>query len=65
VLHFLAHEGLLENGLKVRPLCLPDIFFEHDKPEKQIELAGLTAKGIVSSVLAALGQSARSGSVRA
>jgi 1-deoxy-D-xylulose-5-phosphate synthase len=65
VLHFLAHEGLLENGLKVRPLCLPDIFFEHDKPERQVEFAGLTAKGIVSSVLAALGQPARSGSVRA
>ena len=65
VLHFLAHDGLLENGLKVRPLCLPDVFFEHDKPEKQIEMAGLTAKGIVSSVLTALGQSALSGSVRA
>src|SRR5690606_41627259 len=26
VLHFLAHEGLLERGLKVRPLVLPDAF---------------------------------------
>ena len=65
VLHFMAHAGLLENGLKVRPLCLPDIFFEHDKPEKQVELAGLDAKGIVASATRALGQTRGIGIVSA
>jgi len=56
VLHFLASEGLLERGLKVRPLCLPDVFIDHDKPERQIAQAGLDAAGIVTAVLAALGR---------
>ena len=34
VLHFLAREGLLDSGLKVRPLVLPDAFVEQAKPEK-------------------------------
>ena len=59
VLHFLAREGLLETGLKVRPLVLPDAFAEHAKPEKMYADAGLDAAGIVRTVFAALGQSAR------
>jgi 1-deoxy-D-xylulose-5-phosphate synthase len=58
VLHFLAEDGLLDRGLKVRTLTLPDVFQEHDKPELQYALAGLDADGIVSSVLAALGREA-------
>ncbi len=57
VLQFLAHEGLLDNGLKVRPLVLPDAFTEHAKPEKMIADAGLDAAGIVGTVFAALGRS--------
>jgi 1-deoxy-D-xylulose-5-phosphate synthase len=56
VLHFLAHEGLLESGLKVRPLVLPDAFVEHAKPEKMLAEAGLDATGIVKTVFAALGR---------
>jgi 1-deoxy-D-xylulose-5-phosphate synthase len=56
VLHFLAHEGLLESGLKVRPLVLPDAFVEHAKPERMYADAGLDAAGIVSTVFAALGR---------
>jgi 1-deoxy-D-xylulose-5-phosphate synthase len=56
VLHFLAHEGLLENGLKVRPLVLPDSFVDQAKPEKMYADAGLDTHGIVRSVFAALGQ---------
>ena len=55
VLHFLAHEGLLDRGLKIRPLCLPDQFQEHDKPEKQYEDAGLGSRHIVAQALMALG----------
>ncbi len=58
VLHFLAQDGLLDRGLKVRTLTLPDIFQEHDKPELQYALAGLDANGIVETVLAALGRQA-------
>jgi 1-deoxy-D-xylulose-5-phosphate synthase len=57
VLHFLAHEGLLETGLKVRPLVLPDVFTDHGKPEKMYADAGLDAAGIVQAVFAALGRS--------
>jgi 1-deoxy-D-xylulose-5-phosphate synthase len=58
VLHFLAADGLLDRGLKVRTLTLPDIFQEHDKPELQYAMAGLDADGIVSTILAALGREA-------
>jgi 1-deoxy-D-xylulose-5-phosphate synthase len=55
VLHFLAHEGLLDGGLKVRPLVLPDEFTDHGKPEKMYAEAGLDSAGIVGTVFAALG----------
>jgi 1-deoxy-D-xylulose-5-phosphate synthase len=55
VLHFLAEEGLLETGLKVRPLVLPDVFMDQAKPETMYANAGLDAAGIVRTVFAALG----------
>jgi 1-deoxy-D-xylulose-5-phosphate synthase len=58
VLEFLARDGLLDHGLKVRPLVLPDVFMEHGKPEAMYESAGLNAGGIVNAVIAALGASA-------
>ena len=61
VLQYLASEGLLDRGLKVRPLVLPDVFIEHDKPEKMYEQAGLNAPQIVATVLAALGGELHSG----
>jgi 1-deoxy-D-xylulose-5-phosphate synthase len=57
VLHQLAHEGLLESGLKVRPLILPDAFVDHAKPEKMYVDAGLDSAGIVRAVFGALGRS--------
>ncbi len=56
VLQFLANEGLLENGLKVRVMTMPDRFLEHDKPETQYDQAGMKAPHMVASVLAALGR---------
>jgi len=56
VLHFLAHEGLLDSGLKVRPLVMPDIFMDQAKPERMYAYAGLDAASIVRTVFAALGQ---------
>jgi len=58
VLQHLAGEDLLERGLKVRQMVLPDVFIDHDKPEKMYELAGLDASGIVATVLSTLGREA-------
>ncbi|MBT5945536.1 MAG: 1-deoxy-D-xylulose-5-phosphate synthase [Rhodospirillaceae bacterium] len=52
----LATSGLLDGGVKFRPMTLPDIFIDHEKPEVQYEQAGLTAAGIVATVLCALGR---------
>ena len=57
VLQHLAWAGLLDGGLKVRPMVLPDRFIEQDSQAKQMIEAGLTAKDIVAAVLGALGQS--------
>ncbi|MDG1886061.1 MAG: 1-deoxy-D-xylulose-5-phosphate synthase [Alphaproteobacteria bacterium] len=54
VLNFLANKGLLDGALKVRPMCLPDRFLDHDSPEKQYEEAGLCAEHIVKTALTAL-----------
>ena len=56
VMHYLAHEGLLDGRLKVRPLCMPDLFVEQAKPETMNALAGLDRKGIVATVFDMLGQ---------
>ena len=55
VLHFLATEGMLDAGLKIRPMHFPDLFIDQDKPEKMYAQAGLDAVGIVGTVFAALG----------
>jgi 1-deoxy-D-xylulose-5-phosphate synthase len=56
VLHFLAWDGLLDKGLKIRNLVLPDLFIDQDSPERMYEMAGLDAKAIVAAGLAALGR---------
>ena len=56
VLQTLAEHGLLDGGLKVRPLVLPDVFLDHDKPNAMYAHAGLDAKGIVAKVFEALGK---------
>jgi 1-deoxy-D-xylulose-5-phosphate synthase len=58
VMHFMAHDGLLDRGLKIRPMTLPDIFQDHDTPEKMYAQAGLDADGIVRTALQALGRGA-------
>jgi 1-deoxy-D-xylulose-5-phosphate synthase len=60
VLHALAGEGLLDRGLKVRTLTLPDVFIEQNKPQVMYAEAGLDVRGIVTAVFAALGKDARS-----
>jgi 1-deoxy-D-xylulose-5-phosphate synthase len=58
VLHHLAWKRLLDRGLKVRPMVLPDRFFDHDSQARQLAEAGLTAKDIVATSLSALGREA-------
>ena len=65
VLQHLALKGLVDHGLKIRPLVLPDRFIDHDSPAKQYDQAGLTAKPIVAAALHALGRDFHSFSARA
>lgn len=58
VLHFLATDGLLDRGLKIRTLVLPDIFIDHGKPDAMYEAAGLNTSGIVAAVFSSLGRDA-------
>ncbi len=55
VMHHLAWKGLLDGGLKVRPMVMPDSFIDHDSQTKQIAEAGLSARDIVNTALAAVG----------
>ena len=55
VLHCLAEAGLLDRGVKIRTMVLPDVFIEHGQPHQMYELAGLNASNIARTALAALG----------
>jgi 1-deoxy-D-xylulose-5-phosphate synthase len=55
VMQFLATNGIFDKGLKFRPMVLPDIFIDQDKPETQYEQAGLKRANIVETALLALG----------
>jgi 1-deoxy-D-xylulose-5-phosphate synthase len=55
VLALLAENGALDRGLKVRTMMLPDVFLDHDKPDRLYARAGLDAKAIIAKALEALG----------
>ena len=57
VLTHLARTGALDNGLKIRPMTIPDQFISHGSPTDQYVEAGLMANDIVNTALDALGQS--------
>ncbi|WP_174297623.1 1-deoxy-D-xylulose-5-phosphate synthase [Sphingomonas bacterium] len=54
VLTLASDEGLIDGGLKLRTMRLPDSFQDQDKPELQYAQAGLDAEAIVDTVLKAL-----------
>ncbi len=54
VLQRLSASGALDHGLKIRTMVLPDLFLDHDTPQKQYDLAGLNAAHIVAKALEAL-----------
>jgi len=56
VLQLLSDRGALDRGLKIRTMVLPDVFIDHDKPERMYARAGLDAAGITATTMAALGR---------
>jgi len=56
VMQELAESGRLERGLKVRSMFLPDVFLDHDTPQKMYEQAGLDAQAIVKKVFTVIGR---------
>ncbi|MCA3699938.1 MAG: 1-deoxy-D-xylulose-5-phosphate synthase [Brevundimonas sp.] len=65
VLQFLAAEGALDAGLKVRTMHLPDVFQDQDAPAAQYTEAGLNAEHIAATTLKALGVEQSRGAARA
>jgi 1-deoxy-D-xylulose-5-phosphate synthase len=55
VMQHLAWRGLLDGGLKFRPMTLPDRFIDHDSHQRQIAAAGLAARDIVHAAVNAMG----------
>jgi len=51
VFHMLSEKGLLDKGLKIRSMILPDQFIEHDTPDNMYKIAGLDAKSIEQKIL--------------
>ena len=47
---------MLDGGLRMRAMILPDEFLDHDSPTAMYARAGLDAKGIVAKVFDALGK---------
>ncbi|MDB5620811.1 1-deoxy-D-xylulose-5-phosphate synthase, partial [Tardiphaga sp.] len=56
VMQFLSDNGMLDSGLRMRSLVLPDTFQDHDSPAAMYGRAGLDAKGIVKKVFETLGK---------
>jgi len=61
VLTMASDIGLIDGGLKLRTMRLPDLFQDQDKPEVQYAQAGLDAIAIVETVLKALRHNDASG----
>jgi len=64
VMQALAEHGMLDRGIKVRAMVLPDIFIDQDSPNAMYAKAGLDAKGIVAKAFQALGQNLRGEAVK-
>jgi 1-deoxy-D-xylulose-5-phosphate synthase len=64
VMQYLADQGMLDGGLKMRAMVLPDEFLDHDTPAAMYGRAGLDAKGIVAKVFETLGKDAKTETVK-
>jgi 1-deoxy-D-xylulose-5-phosphate synthase len=64
VMQHLADQGMLDGGLRMRAMVLPDVFLDHDSPNAMYARAGLDAKGIVAKVFETLGKEFKTESVK-
>jgi 1-deoxy-D-xylulose-5-phosphate synthase len=64
VMQTLAEHGMLDHGLRVRSMVLPDVFLDHDSPNAMYARAGLDAKGIVTKVFETLGKDFKAETVK-
>jgi 1-deoxy-D-xylulose-5-phosphate synthase len=64
VLQTLADNGVLDTGLKIRCMVLPDVFLDQDTPAAMYAKAGLDARGIVAKAFEALGRDVRAETVK-
>jgi 1-deoxy-D-xylulose-5-phosphate synthase len=60
----LAEHGMLDGGLRMRSMVLPDEFLDHDSPNAMYARAGLDAKGIVAKVFETLGKDVKTETVK-
>jgi 1-deoxy-D-xylulose-5-phosphate synthase len=64
VMQTLSDHGMLDGGLRMRSMVLPDEFMDHDSPNAMYARAGLDAKGIVAKVFEALGKDFKAETVK-
>ncbi|HUL87710.1 MAG TPA: 1-deoxy-D-xylulose-5-phosphate synthase [Pseudolabrys sp.] len=64
VMQALAEQGLLDHGLRVRSMILPDQFIDQDTPAAMYAQAGLDARAIVAKVFEALGKDVNAETVK-
>ena len=64
VMQTLAEHGMLDGGLRMRSMVLPDEFLDHDLPNAMYARAGLDAKSIVAKVFEALGKDVKTETVK-
>ena len=64
VMQTLSDHGMLDGGLRMRAMILPDEFIDHDSPTAMYAHAGLDAKGIVAKVFDALGKDYKTETVK-
>ena len=55
VMQFMTESGLLDRGVKLRSMVLPDVFINHNTPETMYDIAGMNAEHIEAKVLDVLG----------
>ncbi|MEM8649695.1 MAG: 1-deoxy-D-xylulose-5-phosphate synthase [Pseudomonadota bacterium] len=59
VLHHLAGQGLLDRGLKIRTMTMPDVYMEQMSPARMVELGNLDSQSIVNQVVGTFEQTNR------
>jgi 1-deoxy-D-xylulose-5-phosphate synthase len=64
VMQTLAEHGMLDGGLRMRSMVLPDEFLDHDSPNAMYARARLDAKSIVAKVFEALGKDVKTETVK-